>query len=263
MQSQRPTPFFHCSSARALLLAVGLAIAPPAAAADVAPAAQPSEGSSVQRQIEAQFSGEAASAEAREVASWILTSRDHHDLPFLIVDKANAKLFLFSSEGTLLAATPVLLGLARGDDSPPEIGQRELSLITSAERITPAGRFVADQGLNLTGQDILWVDYDSAISLHRATDSKPGLTAKSRLERLTSASTLDNRISHGCINVSGEFYERFIQSTFSRTSGIVYILPETRSIRDVFPMAQRSDRQPEPLTTSHATTMPVAGPDAA
>lgn len=184
----------------------------------------------------ADFATEDASADARQVANWVLTSSDNHDLPFMIVDKANAKLFLFNRSGEILAASPVLLGLARGDDSPPGIGSRKLSLIKPVERITPAGRFVAAPGLNLSGRDILWVDYDAAISLHRATDKKPGLTSKSRMERLTSVSTVDNRISHGCINVSVKFYEDFIRSTFKKTSGIVYILPETRSVRDVFPI---------------------------
>ena len=168
------------------------------------------------------------------VADWIVNSADNRNLPFLIIDKAGARLFLFDGHGVVRAAAPVLLGLARGDDSPPGIGDRPLTQITPAERITPAGRFVAAPGRNLSGQDILWVDYGAAISLHRATDTKPGLTAKSRRDRLTSASILDNRISHGCINVSVKFYDGFIRPTFSGTSGIVYILPETRSARDEF-----------------------------
>jgi hypothetical protein len=103
-----------------------------------------------------------------------------------------------------------------------------------ADQITPAGRFVAGRGLNLAGQDILWVDYDAAISLHRASDRKPGMTAKSRSDRLASATTLDNRASHGCINVSVPFYDNFIRPAFDGAAGIVYVLPETRSARKEF-----------------------------
>jgi hypothetical protein len=99
---------------------------------------------------------------------------------------------------------------------------------------------VAGLGLNLAGQDILWVDYAAAISLHRATDVKPGLTANGRLARLASATTSDNRVSHGCINVSTAFFEEMIRPAFSGAGGIVYVLPETRSIRAEFPIpAQR------------------------
>ncbi|RZA07043.1 MAG: hypothetical protein EOP02_37780 [Proteobacteria bacterium] len=90
------------------------------------------------------------------------------------------------------------------------------------------------RGLNLAGQDILWVDYDAAVSLHRMSDRKPGLTAKGRLDRLESATTRDNRISHGCINVSVSFYEDFIEPSFEGAAGIVYVLPETRSVREEF-----------------------------
>lgn len=184
----------------------------------------------------ADFSGESASAEARAVADWVVASADNRGLPFLIVDKADARLFLFEPRGLIRATAPVLLGLARGDDSPPGIGDRKLSSITPAERITPAGRFVAARGTNLAGQDILWIDYDAAISLHRATDVKPGLTKRDRLARLKSAAAPDRRISHGCVNVSEAFYDGFIRPTFAATDGIVYILPETRSIHTEFHM---------------------------
>ena len=64
----------------------------------------------------------------------------------MIIDKVNAQLFLFDGTGGLIAATPVLLGQARGDDSPPGIGTRPLSAIKPGERITPAGRFVTGAG---------------------------------------------------------------------------------------------------------------------
>lgn len=199
---------------------------------------------------QAEFSSETASVDARRVADWIVATDDNRDLPFLIVDKVNAKLFLFDAGGSIRASAPVLLGLARGDDSPPGIGDRKLSMIAPAERITPAGRFVAGKGQNLSGQDVLWVDYDAAISLHRASDAKPDLTSEGRLLRLASASVADNRISHGCINVTVKFYENFIRPTFNATAGIVYILPETRSIGEVFHL---------PLASAHAERSTSAG----
>lgn len=223
------------------LLTAGLATSPAAVAADLLPlsaASGPSASgmSTPQRHLRADFSGQAVSSDARHVADWVVVSGDNQGLPFMIVDKANARMFLFDAGGAILGGVPVLLGLARGDDSPPGIGDRPLSMIRPSERITPAGRFVAQLGLNLAGQDILWVDYDAAISVHRATDSKHGLTSNGRLARLASASPLDNRISHGCINVSAAFFENILRPAFSGTSGIVYVLPETRSVRDEFPV---------------------------
>ena len=182
-------------------------------------------------------SGTQVSADARRIADWVIRSGDNRGLPFLIVDKANARLFLFAPGGALRGDAPVLLGLARGDDSPPGIGDRPLASIRPAERITPAGRFEAALGRNLAGQDILWVDYAAAISLHRATDLKPGLGAADRLARLASPSVADNRISHGCINVSEAVFDGLIRPAFAGTSGVVYVLPETRSLHAEFPAA--------------------------
>ncbi|RYD92794.1 MAG: L,D-transpeptidase [Sphingobacteriales bacterium] len=187
-----------------------------------------------QHQTHADFAGAIASDDTRMVADWVVQSRDNFGLSFIVIDKANAELFLFDSAGVLRAKTPILLGLGFGDDSPLGIGSQKLSAMKPADQITPAGRFVAGRGLNLAGQDILWIDYDAAISLHRASDRKPGMTAQSRTDRLASPSIADNRASHGCINVSVSFYDDFIRPAFDRVGGIVYVLPETRSARNEF-----------------------------
>jgi hypothetical protein len=223
------------------LLAGCLASSTAGLAADVAAAAAGAALSSALPSAgprpRADFFGAPVSADARRVADWVVGSGDNRLLPFMIVDKANATMFLFAPGGTLVGNAPVLLGLARGDDSPPGIGDRPLAAIRPAERITPAGRFEATLGRNLAGQDILWVDYAAAISVHRATDVKPGLATANRLARLASATAADNRISHGCINVSAAVFEEMIRPAFSGTSGVVYVLPETRSIHADFPAA--------------------------
>jgi hypothetical protein len=55
-----------------------------------------------------------------------------------------------------------------------------------------------------------------------------------RLERLASASIDDNRISFGCINVPGEFFDGVILPLFNSANGVVYILPETTPLSAVF-----------------------------
>jgi len=178
------------------------------------------------------FGRQSASRNARDVAAWILKSGDNQALPFVIVDKVDAKVFVFDSHGTMTGAAAALLGLGRGDDSVAGIGQRKLATIRPEERTTPAGRFQASLGHDLE-QDILWVDYDAALSLHRVVTGSP---RDRRHARLASATSRDNRISYGCINVPAPFYDRVVMPAFKGTVGIVYILPETKSLGEVFAM---------------------------
>ena len=179
----------------------------------------------------ADFLGEPASNDARQVADWVVNTGDNRSLPFVVVDKKATKVFVFDAHGHLLGATPALLGLARGDDSVPGIGDRKLSDIRLEERTTAAGRFVAALGHSLGPQDVLWVDYPSGLALHRVLAKN---TKEARLQRLAAASPLDHRITFGCINVPANFFDSVVDPAFTGTNGIVYILPEIKSIRDVF-----------------------------
>jgi hypothetical protein len=173
------------------------------------------------------FTAEAASPAARRTADWVNATDNAHGRPFVVIDKLAARVFVFDRRGILVGATPALLGLARGDDSIAGIGDLRLADITPAQRITPAGRYEAHLGVNLAGHRILWIDYDAAVSLHPVAT---GNAAERRLQRLATPSILDNRISYGCINVPASFYETVIQPLFAAANGIVYILPETRSL---------------------------------
>ncbi len=205
------------------------AIAEEASPAPPAIETKPMEGAYQPKR--ANFEREHPSGEARHVADWVVDSGDNRSMPFLIVDKSNARVFVFDAGGQLHGAAPALLGLARGDDSVPGIGERKLSTIRPEERTTPAGRFVASLDRNLHGEEILWVDYDAAISLHRVITSN---AKERRAQRLDSPSPLDRRISYGCINVPVKFYDKFVSPAFTGTNGVVYVLPETRSAREVF-----------------------------
>ena len=180
---------------------------------------------------QADFGREYASPDARRVANWVVDSGDNHGLPFVILSKKEARVFVFHADGGLRGAASVLLGLATGDDTAPAIGSRKLSKIRPEERTTPAGRFVAELGHNLLGAVILWVDYDSAISLHRVITSN---LKEHRAERLATPSPLDKRITYGCINVSATFYVSVVSPAFTGTDGIVYVLPDTKSPEEVF-----------------------------
>lgn len=173
----------------------------------------------------------ALSHPARQVHAWIVDSGDQQGMPFALIDKAAAQLHLFDASGTLRASSPVLLGLAHGDHSVPGIGERKMSDIRPDERTTPAGRFVSEPGRNLQGEDIVWIEYDTAVSLHRVRAHNP---AERRLQRLASATAQDNRISYGCVNVPAGFYNRHVAPAWGQKPGVIYVLPETQPAADFF-----------------------------
>lgn len=86
-------------------------------------------------------------------------------------------------------------------------------------------------GPSIDAGRVLWVDYDSALSIH---PTATGVPAERRAERLASPSPDDNRVTHGCINVSPAFYEKIVRSTFER-GGVFYILPDEASVAETFP----------------------------
>lgn len=161
----------------------------------------------------------------QEFSAWVVRHGDAGSRFWAVLDKKAAQIYLFSADGVLQSTSPVLLGSATGDDSVPGIGDRRIRDIRPAEKITPAGRFVTEPGANLQGEAIVWVDYDASVSMHRVR-AVPG---ESRLNRLSTPTARDNRISFGCINMPSAFYERWVEPTFGTAAGIVYVLPETRS----------------------------------
>lgn len=169
---------------------------------------------------------------ANRLAEWVAATGDNGDLPFLIVDKLRARIFAFGVAGDFRGAAPVLVGLARGDDSAPGVGGLKLAQIRSDERTTPAGRFVAEFGPSAGHGTMLWVDFADAISLHPVMSVSPG---EHRLQRIKSSDPDQHRISYGCINVPKSFYDDVVLPTLAGGGAIVYVLPDTKPIAEVFP----------------------------
>ena len=169
---------------------------------------------------------------AQTLVQWIVRQNDHQGKPFAVVDKIHAQVFVFSRKGRLLGQAPVLLGLARGDDAAKGLGDLPLSQIRPEDRITPAGRFVSEWGRNTSGQMVLWIDYEQAISMHAVRSL---IATERRLERLVSPAAQDKRISYGCINVSQLFWRSVVLPTFKGDQSIVYVMPDTRTLVSVFP----------------------------
>lgn len=179
----------------------------------------------------ANYGAEHPSDGVRHVADWALDSGDAGGRAIVIVDKQQARVWLFDPQGMLVAQTPALLGAAVGDDAEPGIGEKPLSQIQPEEKTTPAGRFIAEAGVNSHGEDIVWVSYDLAVSMHRV---RATVKSERRLERLASETAEDNRISFGCINLPVAFYEQVLVPAVRSTGAVVYVLPETRPVQQQF-----------------------------
>ena len=75
-----------------------------------------------------------------------------------------------------------------------------------------------------------------------------------RLQRLQSKEPAERRITYGCINVPGAFYEAVVYPAFRNTRGIVYILPESRRMQDLFGSYEVRDA----VLRSAASSLPLA-----
>ncbi len=203
----------------------------------------------------AAFGGAEPSRDARQLADWVADSGDNAGSGFLIVDKKAATLYVFDAHASLRGASRVLLGAALGDDSVPGIGTRPIAQVLPHERTTPAGRFVAERGRNALGHDVVWVDYEARVSIHRVVNHD---ARERRLQRLATDAVHDKRISYGCINVPVAFYESHVRPTFAQGRAMVYVLPERKPLHEVFGSYG--------VAAAHAdvrqrTDAPKAGPD--
>jgi hypothetical protein len=107
-------------------------------------------------QLRAQLVRERAAPEVQQVAAWAVDSSDHAGLPFVVVDKARARLFAFDQSGHLQGSAPVLLA-ASCEDGP-------------AAAATAAGRFVADPRRSAARDGIVWVRAGVLLSLNVPRD---------------------------------------------------------------------------------------------
>ena len=167
-------------------------------------------------------------------AADVVRSGDAAGMAFAVLDKPSATVTIFDAKGQLVARSPVLLGQAVGDVAPPDIGTRPLSKVKPNEKVTSAGRFVTEAGRNHTGEDIVWLDYQQALSMHRVRNVR----GENRPQRLASPTVADNRISYGCVNMPLSFYDRYIDPLFGKQKGVVYVLPETQPLAALFPFTR-------------------------
>lgn len=183
------------------------------------------------------FAGVSAPADTRTAARWIAANADNQHLPFVIIDKKKARAFVFDAAGQLKGATAVLLGLAVGDDGLADMSDSEISNMRAEEKTTPAGRFMAEPGINVQGDKIIWLDYAAGLAIHRL---RPGAQQERRARRLATRSVADNRASLGCVIVPVAFYEKVIAPVLGKSRSVVYVLPETRPLQGMLNALQLS-----------------------
>jgi len=170
--------------------------------------------------------------EARQLHDTIVKSRDNRGRPFAIVDKKDARIFVYDGAGHLRGETAALLGQASGDDSAPNVGEHaQEGNVPFEERTTPAGRFAAEPGVNAQGEPIIWVDYDTAFAIHRV---RPGRAEAARKVRLAKGTPAERRVSYGCVVVPVRFYEDVVQRWLGKGRSVVYVMPENESVEEAF-----------------------------
>lgn len=170
-----------------------------------------------------------ASEEVRKTVSWVKENKDNQHLPYAIIDKKNAHIFVFDAKSRIVDHGPVLLGIAKTDRIDPKTLNAPLSSIGKKDRVTPSGRYHSVIGPDHRGKDVLWVDTKYAVALHPVVNV-PGQKRRTRLQSTTST---DNRITWGCINVSVPLFKNVLSPLFKSTAGIVYILPEAAPVEQL------------------------------
>ena len=208
MPSLTRLPAFLRHLGLASLLGAALAAMP--AAASVPPAASAA-------------AAQPLTAPAAELARWIARTGNHQSRPYVVVDKQRARVWVFDAQHRLLASTAALLGLTVGDHEVPDIRTRNIATLAKDARITPAGRFVTEPGVNIHGEDVVWLDYEAGLAMHRV---RPGLAQAARLKRLANEVASEQRVSLGCVVLPVAFYEGVIRPLLGRRAGVVYVLPE-------------------------------------
>ncbi|HSV55120.1 MAG TPA: hypothetical protein VLJ57_23550 [Burkholderiaceae bacterium] len=151
--------------------------------------------------LHADLARENASPEVRRVAQWAVSSQDPGGLPFLVVDKARARLFAFDPHGRLRASTPVVLDTRRGD--------------APSAPAAPAGRFVADGWLSAPAGSLVWVNAQASLSLHSLP---PDRVAGQGAER--------------ALHVAGDFYRDYLVPLKSQGS-VAYVVPDFTPLHEV------------------------------
>jgi hypothetical protein len=236
---------------KALMALAGLALVTSGPLASAAQAALPKASKSARKKPAAKpVELPELTIPAQRVTSWVSETADNNGLPYVVIDKPTATIFVYDGTGKPVGVGPVLIGRALGDDATPGVGNKSLAEIGPAEKTTPAGRYLARFGRAAGNARVLWVDYATSVAMHTIP---PGNAKEARAKRMLSPDIEDNRITFGCINVPKALYNGKIAPMFGKKGGYVYILPDTKPLEDAFPPLHARPLVPAPAGNTDTT----------
>jgi hypothetical protein len=137
------------------------------------------------------------------------------NLPFMIVDKVNARVFLFDGQGRIKHNVRVAQACRRRRSD----ARHRAAPVVNRPEGEPRGRFVPSLDHRHPAKEIR-VDYDTALSHHAVVKGTARNAAQSWLAASASARK-PNTISYGCINVPVPFCRHLV--SLQSANGIVYI----------------------------------------
>ena len=152
---------------------------------------------------------------AKATLDHINETSDNGGRPFIIADKKAGKLYLMNAEGKVVDTTPALFGRDTSDAARTDraTGAGKYDLTYNRDQRLPSGYEGSVQSFD-TGTN------GETFAIHRVLDVK----GENRSGRLASATARDNHITHGCINVPAEFYNKHLDGELG---AVLYVLPET------------------------------------
>lgn len=159
------------------------------------------------------------------------------DKLFIVADKPNARIFVFTPDGKLVLQKKSLFGAAVGDLSPA--GSNNIK----ANRITPAGFF--DLGMRVGGATAGEYDFKRMFVLDKAGGTYSvsimhsvwthESDAAKRLSALKNESAADSRYSFGCINVDRTTFAHMLKHHEKQMDGAkLFIVPDDQAQVDEF-----------------------------
>jgi hypothetical protein len=155
------------------------------------------------------------SSAAKATLDHVNETSDNGGRPFIIADKKAGKLYLMNAEGKVVDTAPALFGKDSSDAARTDraTGAGKYDLTYNRDQRLPSGYEGSVQSFD-TGTN------GETFAIHRVIDIK----GENRSGRLASATARDNRITHGCINVPAEFYNKHLDGELG---AVLYVLPET------------------------------------
>jgi len=156
------------------------------------------------------------------IIAW--NKEDKSDSNFVIIDKKNSKLTVYSPDGKEIKSAEVGTGQMVGDNYNDAFAKKSI-------KRTAAGEYSVDY--KATGDDIYAKHYGSNllklksaerkedIAMHQIPDTHP-----ERIAKFNNKSLKDNRMSFGCVNLQKKDIEEL--KDFIPKGAKVYILPEEK-----------------------------------